>query len=77
MARPALRHCGRRGRRGERGLVVQSVGFVADHLEILYDLDIETRAAAEARGMTYTRAAMPNAAPAFLAALAEVVAARL
>jgi len=64
-------------KRGERNLVVQSVGFVADHLEILYDLDIEARQAAEARGMTFTRAAMPNAHPEFLAVLADLVASRL
>ena len=63
--------------RGERDLVVQSVGFVADHLEILYDLDIEARQSAEARGMSYRRAAMPNAAPEFLDALADVVAPRI
>lgn len=61
---------------GEREVVVQSVGFVADHLEILYDLDIEARQAAEARGMRFRRAAMPNADPEFLAALAAIVAPR-
>lgn len=63
--------------RGDRDLVVQSVGFVADHLEILYDLDIEARQAAEARGMSYVRAAMPNDHPEFLAALADVVTPRI
>ncbi|HUF88714.1 MAG TPA: ferrochelatase [Gemmatimonadota bacterium] len=63
--------------REERDLVIQSVGFVADHLEILYDLDIEARQAAEARGMGYVRAAMPNAHPEFLAALADVVTPRI
>lgn len=62
---------------GERGIVVQSIGFVADHLEILYDLDIEVRDAAEARGMTYARTPMPNVDPAFVAALADLVEARL
>lgn len=63
--------------RGERHLVVQAVGFVADHLEILYDLDIEVRRSAESRGMTYARVGMPNADPQFLAAVSEVIAARL
>jgi ferrochelatase len=63
--------------RGVRSIVVQSIGFVADHLEILYDLDIEARHAAESRGMTFTRAAMPNDDPEFVAVLADVVAARL
>lgn len=61
--------------RGARSVVVQAIGFVADHLEILYDLDFEARRAAESRGLAFTRAAMPNADPAFIAALADVVAA--
>jgi ferrochelatase len=63
--------------RGETDVVVQSVGFVADHLEILYDLDIEAREVAEARGVSFTRTVMPNSAPAFLDALADIVAPRL
>jgi ferrochelatase len=58
---------------GESGVVVQAIGFVADHLEILYDLDLEARRAAEARGVTFTRAEMPNLAPDFIDALAEIV----
>jgi len=63
--------------RGETGVVVQSIGFVADHLEILYDLDIEARAAAERLGLRFVRADMPNAHPDFIEALAELVAGRL
>lgn len=63
--------------RGDDGVVVQAIGFVADHLEILYDLDIEARRAAESRGMSFTRAAMPNDDPEFVDVLARVVAARL
>ncbi len=63
--------------RGHRGVVLQAVGFVADHLETLYDLDVEARAAAEARGLCYTRAAMPNDDPAFVDVLANIVEARL
>jgi ferrochelatase len=59
---------------GARGVVVQSIGFVADHLEILYDLDLEARRLAEARGMAFTRAAMPNDDPDFVAVLADIVA---
>jgi len=64
-------------KRGERAVVVHAVGFVADHLEVLYDLDVEARAAAESRGLAFARVAMPNADPDFLAALADVVAPRL
>ncbi|MGH7563747.1 MAG: ferrochelatase [Gemmatimonadota bacterium] len=62
---------------GETGLVVQSIGFVADHLEILYDLDVEARRAAERRGLSFARTDMPNAHPDFVAALADLVAGRL
>lgn len=63
--------------RGERSVVVQSIGFVADHLEILYDLDVEARGAAERRGLAFLRTEMPNAHPEFIAALADLVATRL
>jgi len=62
---------------GAHGVIVQSIGFVADHLEILYDLDIEARRAAESRDLSFTRVALPNADPAFVTALADVVAERL
>lgn len=63
--------------RGHDEVVLQAVGFVADHLEILYDLDVEARRAAESRGLRYTRAAMPNDDPAFVDVLAGIVEARL
>lgn len=58
---------------GRRGIVVCPCGFVADHLEVLYDLDIEAAAAAAARGVAFTRTASPNDDPAFLDTLASVV----
>jgi len=54
-------------------VVVCSAGFVADHLEILYDLDIEVRAIADAEGIAFARTEMPNADPAFTSMLADVV----
>jgi ferrochelatase len=59
--------------RGGRGVVVCSAGFVADHLEILYDLDVEAREVAEAAGLAFARTEMPNADPAFVRMLAAVV----
>jgi ferrochelatase len=59
--------------RGCAGVIVCSVGFVSDHLEILYDLDIEARQAAERLGLAFARTPMPNDDPGFLAALARVV----
>jgi ferrochelatase len=58
---------------GHEAVVACSAGFVADHLEILYDLDIEAKAAAEEAGVAFARTEMPNDDPRFLAALAQVV----
>jgi protoporphyrin/coproporphyrin ferrochelatase len=58
---------------GMAGVVVCAAGFVSDHLEVLYDLDVEARAAAEALGLAFTRTRSPNADPAFCAILAEVI----
>jgi len=58
---------------GYAAIVSCSAGFVADHLEILFDLDIEARRVAEEAGVAFVRTEMPNADPAFLAILADVV----
>ncbi len=58
---------------GRPAVVVCSAGFVADHLEILYDLDIEARQVAEHAGLRFVRTEMPNDDPAFIAVLADVV----
>jgi ferrochelatase len=58
---------------GRPAVVVCSAGFVADHLETLYDLDIEARAVAERAGIRFERTRMPNDDPAFLDVLADVV----
>lgn len=58
---------------GTRHVLSVPIGFVSDHLEILYDIDREARGAAERRGMTLHRTRMPNDDPAFIRALASVV----
>ena len=58
---------------GHRAVIVCSAGFVADHLEILYDLDIEAKAVAEGARIRFARTKMPNADPEYLDVLAEVV----
>jgi len=58
---------------GTLNVVSVPIGFVADHLEVLYDIDIEAQETAQALGMTLVRVAMPNADPAFAALLADVV----
>ncbi|MFN2489652.1 MAG: ferrochelatase [Actinomycetota bacterium] len=59
---------------GGRGVVVCPCGFVADHLEVLYDIDIEAARLAEALGISLRRTEAPNADPGFLDMLAAVVA---
>ena len=54
-------------------VLVCPVGFVADHLEIRWDLDHEARERAAALGMRLARIAMPNADPAFVRVLADLV----
>jgi ferrochelatase len=54
-------------------VVVCSAGFVADHLEILYDLDVEARSVAEQAGIRLVRTEMPNDDPQFVGVLAAVV----
>ncbi|WP_240376446.1 ferrochelatase [Bacillus piscicola] len=49
------------------------VGFVADHLEVLFDNDIECKQACEDVGAAYYRPEMPNAKPEFIDALADVI----
>ena len=62
--------------RAERVRQVLSVpiGFVCDHLEVLYDIDREAVAKAAALGMTLRRTRMPNATPELIAVLDDVVA---
>jgi ferrochelatase len=54
-----------------RGVLVCACGFVADHLEVLYDLDIEARARAELDGLAFDRTACVNDDPEVMGALAE------
>lgn len=58
---------------GHPAVLVCSAGFVADHLEVLYDLDIEAREIAEEAGIVFARTRMPNADPEYLDVLAQVV----
>jgi ferrochelatase len=59
--------------RGVEHILACPVGFVADHLEILWDLDTEAAGRARELGMRFERITMPNAEPAFVAVLAEIV----
>ncbi|WP_307344302.1 ferrochelatase [Metabacillus malikii] len=59
--------------KGYRSFVYTPVGFVADHLEVLYDNDYECKVVTDELGANYYRPAMPNAQPEFIDCLATVV----
>jgi ferrochelatase len=59
--------------KGIKQLLVCPVGFVSDHLEILYDLDVEARDYANSRGIEFARTASLNDDPIFIEALAAAV----
>ena len=58
---------------GVRRVLVCPVGFVADHLEIRWDLDTEAKAKADALGLGFARIEMPNDDPRFVEVLAGIV----
>jgi ferrochelatase len=60
-------------REGVKAALVSPVGFVSDHLEVLYDIDLEAKKFAEARGMRLERIAMLNDDPQYMRALADSV----
>jgi ferrochelatase len=62
---------------GVTQVVVCPVGFVSDHLEVLYDIDIEARQVADELGMQLERARSMNDDPTFIAAIADVLQRRL
>jgi ferrochelatase len=63
--------------RGVREVALAPIGFVSDHLEILYDVDIYFRQYARERGIHLCRTESLNASPTFISALAEIARARL
>jgi protoporphyrin/coproporphyrin ferrochelatase len=60
-----------------RALLLVPIGFVCDHVEILYDLDILAQKVAQERGLCLLRTASLNTSPTFIEALAQVVEAHL
>ena len=59
--------------KGHNGVFVQPIGFLCDHVEILYDIDIGFKEFAEKQGMRLWRAASLNESPLLIAALADIV----
>jgi len=60
-----------------KDVLLAPVGFVSDHLEILYDIDVLYRDYGKARGVAVRRSESLNASPRFVAALANLVTARI
>jgi ferrochelatase len=59
--------------RGVDDVLVCPIGFVSDHLEIRWDIDVEAQEKAAELGMTVQRVQMPNDDPRFVAGLAQLV----
>lgn len=63
--------------KGYGGVFIQPIGFLCDHVEILYDIDIGFKNFAEERGVRLWRAESLNASPMLTAALASLVRSRM
>jgi len=62
---------------GARDVVVAPIGFVSDHMEIIYDLDTEARALCQELGLNMIRAATAGAHPAFVEMIRELIMERI
>jgi ferrochelatase len=59
------------------GVVVSPIGFISDHLEVVWDLDTEAAATAASLGLGYVRAATPGTDPRFVAMVRDLIVERL
>ena len=59
------------------GMVVAPIGFLSDHMEVLYDLDDEARTACEQRGVPMERAATPGTHPRFIQMIRSLIQERI
>jgi protoporphyrin/coproporphyrin ferrochelatase len=60
-------------RQGVGGVVVVPIGFVSDHMEVIYDLDTEAQATAEKAGVEFARAATAGVDPRFVAMVRDLL----
>jgi ferrochelatase len=60
-----------------RVVVIAPIGFVSDHLEVLFDLDVEAREKADELGLSMVRASSASTHPAFVAMIRELIEERL
>lgn len=58
---------------GEHAVVVSPIGFIADHLEVVWDLDTEAKQRAQELGLTFTRAATAGSDPRFAGLVVDLV----
>ena len=58
---------------GARSFVVVPIGFVCDHTEILFDIDVQARRAADGAGASLRRTESLNTSPTFIALLEDLV----
>jgi protoporphyrin/coproporphyrin ferrochelatase len=63
--------------RGVRAVVASPIGFISDHLEVIWDLDTEAAQTAKGLSIGFARAATPCTDPRFVAMIAELVAERV
>jgi len=63
--------------RGIRNVVISPIGFVSDHLEVLYDLDVEAREKADELGLRMARASTAGTHPAFVAGVRDLIVERM
>ena len=62
---------------GHSGVFLQPIGFLCDHVEILYDIDIAFKEFGAKNGMRLWRAESLNASPTLVAALADIARSRM
>jgi ferrochelatase len=70
-------HLRRLKEEGAADVVVSPVGFISDHMEVLYDLDTEARQLAAELGLNFVRAATVGTHPAFVSMIRELILERL
>lgn len=58
---------------GDKQIIVAPIGFVCEHVEVLYDLDIEAKKIADGLGVELIRASCPNDHPTFVRMMADVI----
>ncbi|MBT2485846.1 MULTISPECIES: ferrochelatase [unclassified Microbacterium] len=63
--------------RGRKAVAVVPVGFMSDHMEVLWDLDTEAAEAADEAGLSFTRTPTPGVSPAFVAGIVDLIEERL